>query len=513
MTRPTATILRLVIFLHRWMGVALSLIFLLWFLSGIVLMYRGFPYISEHDRLEHLPELNPATVKISPSEAFRILGNPSLPSRTTLSSFDGRPVYRFQYGVDEALIYADDGSEQLEVSPEMVRRIARNWAVQDDRSLASNPIEEEVTKPDQWTVQASLDSLRPFWKYSFPDGLQIYVSSVTGEVVQASTTSSRFWAYMGPIPHWLYFTSLRIHGKEWSNTVIWSSGIGTLASLLGMIIGVWMYSPKKGYLHHGQPSTIPYSGQKRLHTIVGLLFGLFACTWAFSGMLSMDPFPTNTGGPSGGRGKEKNRGFTASAFVRIPAALRDDRVDMAAFSAKHPREALLSAANAHVKELALTTVTGEPMYVASAANGQSLFIPLSGAPFREFDATRVVETMTRAASPAQLEIRELRQYDAYYLDRRREKPLPVLLVTEKASRSARYYVDPKTARVVGNYSSERWMSRWLYHGLHSLDFPWLYNHRPLWDIVVLTLMLGGCFLCVTSLILAWQVLLRKTIGS
>ena len=53
------------------------------------------------------------------------------------------------------------------------------------------------------------------------------------------------------------------------------------------------------------------------------------------------------------------------------------------------------------------------------------------------------------------------------------------------------------------------MSRWLYHGLHSLDFPWLYNYRPLWDIVVITFMVGGTALCVTSLILAWRVLGRR----
>ena len=63
--------------------------------------------------------------------------------------------------------------------------------------------------------------------------------------------------------------------------------------------------------------------------------------------------------------------------------------------------------------------------------------------------------------------------------------------------------------MVGTYSSSNWVSRWLYHGLHSLDFPWLYNYRPLWDIVVITFMLGGTALCVTSLILAWRVLGRK----
>ena len=69
-------------------------------------------------------------------------------------------------------------------------------------------------------------------------------------------------------------------------------------------------------------------------------------------------------------------------------------------------------------------------------------------------------------------------------------------------------IDPKTARVVGTYSSRNWMNRWLYHGLHSLDFPWLYNHRPLWDVVVITFMAGGTALCVTSLVLAWRVLGR-----
>jgi hypothetical protein len=52
------------------------------------------------------------------------------------------------------------------------------------------------------------------------------------------------------------------------------------------------------------------------------------------------------------------------------------------------------------------------------------------------------------------------------------------------------------------------MSRWVYHGLHSLDFPWLYDYRPLWDIVVIAFMIGGTALCVTSLILAWRVLGR-----
>jgi len=76
----------------------------------------------------------------------------------------------------------------------------------------------------------------------------------------------------------------------------------------------------------------------------------------------------------------------------------------------------------------------------------------------------------------------------------------------------RTYIDPKTGRTVGTYSTRNWVNRWLYHGLHSMDFPWLYNHRPLWDIVVISLMLGGTALCITSLLLTWRVLKRKVIA-
>jgi hypothetical protein len=79
--------------------------------------------------------------------------------------------------------------------------------------------------------------------------------------------------------------------------------------------------------------------------------------------------------------------------------------------------------------------------------------------------------------------------------------------------NTRYYISLKTGRVTSTYSSRGWMNRWLYHGLHSLDFPWLYNHRPLWDIVVITFMLGGAALSLTSLILAWRTVGRALRGS
>jgi hypothetical protein len=53
------------------------------------------------------------------------------------------------------------------------------------------------------------------------------------------------------------------------------------------------------------------------------------------------------------------------------------------------------------------------------------------------------------------------------------------------------YVDPEVSQVVARIHKMDRVERWIYNGLHSLDFSFWYNRRPLWDIGVLTLMLGG----------------------
>jgi hypothetical protein len=53
----------------------------------------------------------------------------------------------------------------------------------------------------------------------------------------------------------------------------------------------------------------------------------------------------------------------------------------------------------------------------------------------------------------------------------------------------------------------RW-NRWLYHGLHNLDFPIWYYRRPLWDIGMILLSVGGLVLSATTLLPSWRRLVR-----
>jgi hypothetical protein len=183
------------------------------------------------------------------------------------------------------------------------------------------------------------------------------------------------------------------------------------------------------------------------------------------------------------------------------------------FDNKLPSTALAQIHGGGVKELELTSFSSEPVYLATVGRRETRIIPMRGEPAEGFDTARIIELIQRAAGTTGVaEIRVMDDYDSYYLDRRHERPLPVVFVRLSDAGSTRYYIDPKTARVVGNYSSSRWITRWLYHGLHSWDLRWLYKYRPLWDIVVIAFMLGGSLLCITSLILAWRVVRRTVAG-
>jgi hypothetical protein len=467
----------------------------MWFASGAILMYWDYPRVSAGDRLKREPALDGSSILFSPARAYDRLQINEPPDEVRIGTFDGRPVYKFFFGGDQWIVYADNGEEQSEFPPGMTLRVAAAWTGQPP----ANARVEDNTEEDQWTVAGEFRGVRPLRKYSWPDGDEVYVSTVTGDVVQYTTRASRMGAYFGAIPHWLYFTPLRKHGQGWSWLVIWASGLGTVTAILGIVIGVRMYSHSKRFREGGAPSSIPYTGQKRWHMILGLIFGPLACTWVFSGMLSMDPFPKLQSGNSDG------------TEARLTNGLRGVPIQLAAFDAKLPSDVIRHAgSNFEVKELELIGFAGEPYYLATATPQQTLLIPVRGAPSLEFDRMKIVEVLRTAARPAELtQVRFVTEYESYYLDRHNRLPLPVLFVRLNDEEQSTYYVNPKTARIVRSYNYRSRWNRWLYHGLHSIDLPWLYKHRPAWDMVILLLLIGGNSLCATSLLLAWRVLCRK----
>ena len=98
---------RLLILSHRYLGIAISLMCVVWFASGITMMYAGgMPQLTEQMRLERQALLDLSQVKLTPSEATQRLASPHSAADSTDIAWNGRspelpmvlqrPAYRFR---------------------------------------------------------------------------------------------------------------------------------------------------------------------------------------------------------------------------------------------------------------------------------------------------------------------------------------------------------------------------------------------------------------------------------
>ena len=62
-------------------------------------------------------------------------------------------------------------------------------------------------------------------------------------------------------------------------------------------------------------------------------------------------------------------------------------------------------------------------------------------------------------------------------------------------------VDMEAGQMVSVMDRSRRQYRWLFNGLHSLDFPGLANHRPAWDVLIFLLLSLGFVFCITSVVI------------
>jgi len=77
---------------HRYLGIPLSVLFVLWFVTGIAMIYvGGMPTLSAQARLERLPALDLAAVRYAPAAAAAPGGTPA-PDANVPRGTDGLPL-------------------------------------------------------------------------------------------------------------------------------------------------------------------------------------------------------------------------------------------------------------------------------------------------------------------------------------------------------------------------------------------------------------------------------------
>ena len=473
---------RVLVYTHRWLGIAGGLLFITWFVSGIVMMYARMPRLDPREQRSRATALDLSRASVRPIDARQTVADPVDSVQVVMVS--GRPAYRFVSDGRLQTIFADDGRAFSGLSSEEALNEARRFAPE---HASTARYDAYLLNPDQWTLETR--RLLPMHRVALGDaeGSSVYVSQQTGGIVLKTTALERAWAYPGAVVHWLYFTPLRRHTRLWAQSIIWLSVAGSVLCLTGLVWGIWRYSPRRRYRLKRVTAHSPYAEWMRWHHYAGLLFGLTTLTWVFSGLLSMDPWhwhPTTS--PT-----RAQRQAMADGLLRLESVSLDDLRRVVRIFPDPP------------KQLEIVQFRGE-LFAADGRATVSLATPQRGI-LSAFSHGDLVAAARRAMPGVAVHGTDwLQTYDAYYYDRRGELALPVLRVRFGDPQRTFLYVDPQRGEIVRKEERLTRLNRWLYHGLHSLDFPFLYYRRPWWDVVVIVFSLGGIALSVTTIAPAWR---------
>ena len=250
----------------------------MWFASGLVMLYVPYPSLSRGEWLQRAEPIDWTRVNVPPPVDII-----QPPRSLDLAMRDGSPIWRIQEWTGERkLVPADSKGTDPVVDAAYAGRVASRFG--DADVLAVEQLER-----DQWTVAGGFNRHRPLWKVSMADpaGTELYVSASTGDVVQSTTRSERFWNWLGSVPHWLYPTVVRQDNEVWRQVVMWTSGPCIAVALTGIWIGILRTRIRERRFKGGRMT--PYHGWMLWHHVAGLVGGLFLTLWMFSGWLSVDP--------------------------------------------------------------------------------------------------------------------------------------------------------------------------------------------------------------------------------
>ncbi len=462
---------RALVVTHRYLGIAVGVLMLMWFASGMVMMYVGFPQGTGKERLGALRPIAwqgccRVEMPLSETDVFE---------RAEVENVLGHPVLRLRRPpLPQRVINLETGTDK-EIDFDLAQSIARDAAprlVGTDAPLAAA---EEIEDDDQWTV-GRYRTERPLYRFDFADpaATTLYVSGASGRVVLRTTASQRFWNWLGAVPHWIYPTALRSNGLLWSRIVIWASILGIFLTALGLYLGIAQVKRGK--------RLSPYRGLFFWHHMAGLAFGVITLTFVASGLVSMNPW-----------GFLDSRGGGERARIE-GAPLRWGAI-----------KASLEAVRSQVPQtvsLATAPFAGRLYWLAADDAGQVTRVDAAGhaAPLTATDLAEAAVRIGGANAIASQEM--ITTEDAYYFGHHDEVELPVYRIILDNADATRFYLDPTTGALRKRADTDARWQRWLFGGFHRLDFVAGLRAKPLWDIVMIVLLLGGIGASATGVYMA-----------
>ena len=475
--------------LHRLLGIVLCLFFLMWFLSGIVMLYHRFPRVYESDRVEHLEPLG-GSDSLPALPTLLALAEGKKVSGMRMERYLGQTYFNIQTSDSTYVVNAHEG-EALHsmVEPDFMQRVRDSWCQAPVARI------DTLTKLDQWVPFGSMKAHLPIYRYTYDDEEehQLYQSSTTGRVLNFTTHAERFWAWLGAIPHWIYFYQLRQYIDLWNDVVVYSSGIGCIMVIAGLFLGIQRWVQ---YRKRGNKGVTPY--KKRLyrwHHIGGLIFGVFALTFVFSGMMSMMPLPSWI--------THSHLGSSPARYMTANAPQPSDYVlDYRKVVEAYPQALQITWSNFRHHPF-FTVTTPDDVYYVDGNQAEVAGLDISRDEFLGTVQAFFQTDSTTMNSNIQLEANLIDRFETYYRERSvidRDKLLPVWKIEANDRDHSVFYMNPRTGNVRYVDRSSR-LNYWAYTALHRLRIGYLNSNTPLRKTIIWIMMLGGAVVSFTGVVM------------
>lgn len=481
---------------HRWLGIGGCLLMLLWFVSGMVMLFIGYPKLTPGERMAALPALGdargwqglsilPAAVQVEPESV-------------ALTTLRGEPAYVVRSGSNVGAWSAVTGQALLPVSAQRAEASAAHFAG-GQAFVGATRVEE-----DRWTHSRALDVHRPLYRVEV-GGAQpgdLYVSSRTGEVVLDAPHVQQRWNYVGAWLHWLYFLRMQSVDPVWTWVVIALSALCTLVAVSGIVVGVWRWRFRG---HYRSGAKTPYvESWMRWHHLLGLMASAFVFTWIFSGLMSMNPL-----GVFSSTGEAIDVEHYRGGAVAVDGALGDPAKLLA----------VAEAARFQPVEIQRRRIGGELFAVLLDGRGDTRIVSGGNGHLHvaRWLPTAWLQQRARALSAAPMQGFVVQHAaDAYFYPRAPEamngaavRRFPVAVVDFGDAEATRVYLDLATGDPLLTMGHRERVGRWLFYFLHSWDLPAMLRQEGARLAVLLLLSAAGTALCATATVIGYRRLRMK----
>lgn len=490
--------MKLLRFLHKWLGIFMAPLLVMWFFTGFfMIFFKAYPRVEKEQ----------AYTLMDPIGAIDSLPSPAQLSdwyqTHTTSDAQLRAIsLRREAGHAELTLKGSQGEVAMDLLTQQpltdTPPTLNDVKAQTLRLTGYSPAEiDTLHQLTQWLPFASRREDLPFIKVTVgdPKSTTLYFSGKNGHLLQATTGSNRWAAYISTIPHWIYFWQLREHEELWRNLFVVLCSIGCVMIISGMIVGiVWTVKSRRSSKKRWSPFTLKSGAWLYWHHIAGLLFGLVVLSWMFSGWMTVRRLPKWISGP--------DPRIELSALADIGTIGTDETLQFQTLLAQYP----------DAKQITFAHYMGRPYYRVEEGDHSATYLEINGSNIAPMALSEEEILSYLQSLDLGIEVKQSRvmdHYDGYYLPQPREKeslPLPVVEVT--TTEGTTLYIALKAPIVTVQNRATR-LNDIVYHKLHSYKYLWAYHHPTLRICVMYFLLTGGLVVSVTGIVIAWRALKRS----